>query len=98
MQHLGGGVEIVDLGAAGESVSKDNGLSGEGAQRREKLRLGYRDGHLVVATLRTEVSGQATATTDRCHLGAGSLQKCTVGVPAHHGMVVTMGLRSDHQA
>ena len=98
MEHLGGGVEVVDLGAAGESIGKDNGLRGEGAQRREELRLGYRYGHLVVATFGTEVSGQATATTDRRYLGAGSLQKCTVGVPADHGMVMTVGLRGDLQA
>jgi len=83
--------ELVELGAAGESVGQHDGVAGR-ADGGQQGGLGHGRRHVVVAALDTEVAGQAAAATHRGDLGTGPGQQRGVSVPAHHGVVVAVRL------
>ena len=81
-----------------DSPSASTTAPGFGADRRQQVGLGDRDGDVVVPLLHPEVPGQPAAAGDPGDGRPGPAQQPLVGVPAEHRRVVAVRLRHDLDA
>src|ERR1700751_2871909 len=85
--------QLVELGAAGETVGQHGRAVTSRPDRGEQGGLGDRDRAVVVAALDAEVARQAAAAADRVDRLARVAQQRRVGIPAEDRVLVAVRLR-----